>query len=158
MKGWLIVMSRNHNWRIKRKYYNFIDSGLKSLEVRVGYPDIKRVKVGDTITFYEYSNTKFEVIRIAHYVDFPEMLDAEDSTKAIPGVNKYKALEMYQAIFPENKEALGVYVFELRKQTNSTKIYTLSSLINNHKLFVKFARAAYDVTDCICSDYPKHFE
>lgn len=44
------------------------------------------------------------------------------------------------------------------KQTNDMRIYTLSSLINNHELFSKFAQAAYSVTDYICRDYPKHFE
>ena len=148
----------NHNWRIKREYYNLIFKEIKTLEVRVGYSDIKKVHEGDTITFSDYSNVKFEVIRIAHYVDFPEMLDNEDTSKAIPGVTKYKALELYQEIYLEDKEALGVYVFELRKQTSTMRICTLSSLISNHKLFGKFAQAAYSVTDFICDDYPKHFE
>lgn len=152
-------MSKNYNWRIKREYYNLINSGTKTLEVRVGYPDIRRVQEGDTITFKDYSNIKFEVVRVTRYEDFPDMLDSEDSSKAIPNVSKYKALEMYQAIYPEKKEALGVYVFELRKkQTGGTKLIALSSLVNNHKLFVKFAQAAYNVTDFICKDYPKHFE
>ena len=135
-------MSKNYNWRIKREYYNLINNGIKTLEVRVGYPDIKRVQKGDTITFKDYSNIKFEVIRVIRYEDFADMLDNEDSSKAIPGVTKYKAFEMYQKIYPEDKEALGVYVFELRKQTNNMRIYTLSSLINNHNLFGKFAQAA----------------
>ncbi len=145
----------NHNWRIKRQYYNLILQGKKSLEVRVGYPDIKKVEVGDTITFKEYSNMKFEVIRIAVYDDFPEMLDSEDSKKAIPGETKYKALEMYQEIYDESKEALGVYVFELKR--NDTKIITLSSVISNHKVFGKYANAAYLVTDELCTSYPNHF-
>lgn len=151
-------MAKNYNWRIKWEYYNLINKGIKTLEVRVGYPDIKRVQKGDTIIFKDYSNIKFEVVRVTRYEDFPEMLDNEDSSKAIPGVNKYKALSLYQNIYPEEKEALGVYVFELRKQTNGIKLYTLSSFINNHKLFGKFAYAAYFVTDYICKDYPKHFE
>jgi ASC-1-like (ASCH) protein len=69
------VMPKNHNWRIKRKYYDLINKGIKTLEVRVGYGDIKKVCKGDTITFSDYSNIKFEVIRITRYVDFPEMLD-----------------------------------------------------------------------------------
>ena len=151
-------MARNYNWRIMRKYYNLIKKGVKTLEVRVGYPDIRRVHAGDTITFKDYSNIKFEVTRVTRYEDFPEMLDSEDSSKAIPGVSKYTALERYQAIYPEDKEALGVYVFELRKQTSTTKVITLSSLMHDHKLFAKFAQAAYNVTDSICKDYPKHFE
>lgn len=151
-------MAKNYNWRIKRKYYNLINSGVKTLEVRVGYPDIKRVQKGDTITFKDYSNIKFEIVRVTRYEDFPDMLDNEDSSKAIPGVTKYKALDMYQAIYPEEKESLGVYVFELRKQTNDMRIYTLSSLVSNHKLFSKFAYSAYSVTDYICKDYPEHFK
>mgnify|MGYP003375795079 FL=1 len=151
-------MAKNYNWRIKREYYNLINKGTKTLEVRVGYPDIKRVRQGDTITFKDYSNIRFEVVRVTRYDDFPEMLDNEDSAKAIPGVTKYKALDMYQEIYPEEKEALGVYVFELRKQTNQRKLYTLSSLIGNHKLFSKFAYLSYCLTDHICKDYPKHFE
>lgn len=65
------------------------------------------------------------------------MLDSEDSSKAIPGVTKYKALDMYQAIYPEEKESLGVYVFELRKQTNDMRIYTLSSLVRQSQAFFK---------------------
>ena len=99
------VMAKNYNWRIKREYYNLINNGIKTLEVRVGYPDIKRVKKGDTITFKDYSNIKFEVVRVTRYKDFPDMLDTEDSSKAIPGVTKYKALEMYHEIYPEEKES-----------------------------------------------------
>ena len=152
------VMTKNHNWRIKRKYYDLINSGTKTLEIRVGYPDIKRVQEGDTITFENFSNIKFEVIRVTRYKSFYQMLNNENSSKAIPGVTKHKALEMYQEIYNEEKEALGVYVFELRKQMNKLKIYTLSSFMNNHQIFGKLAQEAYSVTEYVCKDYPKHFE
>lgn len=151
-------MAKNYNWRIKRKYYNLIDKGFKTLEVRVGYPNIKNVQEGDTITFNDYSNIKFEVIRVTRYKNFPDMLNNEDFSKIFPDVSKYKALDMYQGIYPDDKESLGVYVFELRKRTDEMKFYTLSSLINNHQLFCKFAQAAYSITDFIGKDYPNHFE
>ena len=151
-------MANNYNWRIKRKYYNLIKNGLKTLEVRVGYPDIKIVKNGDTITFDNYSNIKFEIIRVTRYENFSDMLDNEDFSKAIPGVTKYNALKIYQKFYPKEKEALGVYVFELQKADEQYKIYTLSSLINNHKLFEKFVHIVYSVTHLICKDYPNHFE
>lgn len=94
-------MAKNYNWRIKREYYNLINKEIKTLEVRVGYPDIKRVREGDTITFKDHCNIKFEVIRVTRYEDFPDMLGSENSFQAIPGVTKYKALEMYQEIYPE---------------------------------------------------------
>ena len=52
------VMAKNYNWRIKREYYNLINNGVKTLEVRVGYPDIKRVQEGDTIEdlYFKFSH------------------------------------------------------------------------------------------------------
>lgn len=68
-------MAKNYNWRIKREYYNLINKGSKTLEVKVGYPD---------------------------------MLDNEDSSEAIPGVTKYGTLEMYQAIYPKKRKGWDV--------------------------------------------------
>ena len=151
-------MAKDYNWRIKREYYNLINTGIKTLEIRVGYPDVKIVRKGDTITYNNYSNIKFEVIRVTRYENFIDMLNNEDISKAIPGVTKDNALKIYQKFYPKEKEALGVYVFELKKQMNDMKIYTLSSFINNHKLFEKYAHIVYSVTDFISKDYPNHFE
>ena len=77
-------MQRNHDLRIRRYYFDHIDSGRKPLEVRVGYSHIKKIKEGDTITFKDYSTQAFNVIRVKRYEDFAEMLDTEDSQKIIP--------------------------------------------------------------------------
>ena len=45
-----------------------------------------------------------------------------------------------------------------KKKENDIKFYKLSSLINNHLLFNKFASATCSVTDCYCTDYPNHFK
>lgn len=150
-------MSRNHSWRIKKIYYNQIDNGSKPLEVRVGYSEIKKVQVGDTITFSDYSKQKYEVIRITRYNSFVDMLEKEDSQKVIPNVSKYKALDMLQEIYPEEKERLGVYVFELRKESNITILKASKYSNTNHKCFSDIVSRAYNVTDCICKDYPNHF-
>jgi len=150
-------MQRNHDLRIKKEYFELIDSGKKPLEVRVGYRQITRISVGDTITFSDYSPKAFNVKRVTRYEDFAEMLDTEDSQKIIPGVTKYKAHAMLQSIYPEDKEALGVYVFELSKD-DEIKILSASSLVNkNHNDFGNLISKAYAVIDFICKDYPKHF-
>lgn len=43
-------------------------------------------------------------------------------------------------------------------EVNNMKIYTLSSLIDNHQLFCKFAQEAYSATNCLRQYYPKYFE
>lgn len=150
-------MQRNHSLRIKKQYYHLIDTGKKTLEVRVGYPQILKIKKGDTVTFDDYSKQPFDVVRVTRYEDFPEMLDTEDSQKIIPGVSKYKALEMLQEIYPEDKEALGVYVIELSKHEDIKILSAISLAEKNHKAFSDVIAKAYAVTDYICKDYPKHF-
>lgn len=151
-------MPKNYNWRIKRENYELVNDGIITLLVKVGYPDIKKVCKGDTITFVDYSYSKFEIVRVTQYSDFSDMLDNEDSTKAVPGISKYKALDYLQSIYPEEKESLGVYVFEILKQSTGTKIYTLSSFINNHKLFGKLAHSIYIITDDVCKYHSNHFQ
>lgn len=150
-------MQRNHSMNIKRRYYDFLNEGKKTIEVRVGYPFILRIHEGDTITFDEYSSQAFKIVRVTRYKDFPELLDTEDSQKIIPGVSKYKALEILQGIYPEEKEALGVYAFELRKVEEVRIISAQSLSKKNRKAFSNLIANAYSVTDCICKDYPGHF-
>lgn len=150
---------KNYNWRIKKVYFKLISKGQKTLEIRVGYPDIKRISVGDTITFKDYSKDKFDIIRISRYENFEEMSKKEELEKAVPNVNNKKEIvKLYQKIYPRDKEKLGVYVFEIRKK-EKFQIIKLSTFIkNDHVKFVEFAKEAYRVTDFICKDYPKHFE
>ena len=147
-----------HIWRIKKEYFRQINSGQKTVEVRVGYGHVKKVRVGDTITFENYPPNLFEVVRVTKYADFPELLDTEDSQRIIPGKTKYQALDMLQAIYPEDKESLGVYAFELRKAQDMEIISLSNCLVSNHNLFSKLVSEAYMVTDYICKDYPKHFQ
>lgn len=155
-------MARKYSWRIKKNYFNLINNGTKTLEVRVGYSDIKRVKKGDCISFENYGKNNFEVVRVTVYNDFAEMLDSENSQLIIPKVTKYKALHMLQEIYTEEKEKLGVYVFELKKQVDSKKILKILSARQlsktDRKNFGKVLEMSYFVTDYICKDYPAHFK
>lgn len=114
-------MQRNHFLRIKKNYYNQINNGIKKLEIRVGYSQIRKIKAGDTIIFKDYSSQKFEVVRITRYDNFAEMLASENTQEVIPNVSKNKALDMLKKIYPKDKERLGVYVIELRKIAEMTK-------------------------------------
>lgn len=153
-------MQRNHSLRIKRVYYNQLLSGQKKLEIRVGYAQIRKIHQGDTVTFPDYSEQKFNVVRVTRYEDFAEMLDTENSQEVIPNVTKYKALEILQEIYPEDKEELGVYVLELRKASKEGTVRILKAsdyIESNHKVFADLICKAYAVTDHICKEYPDHF-
>lgn len=103
-----------HTWRIKKEYFYQLRSGVKNLEIRVGYSWVRKVEKGDLIRFEHYNapNT-FLVKRISIYKSFESMLESEDVDMILPGVTSVEALKILQGIYHKGKEKLHVYVFEL---------------------------------------------
>lgn len=103
--------------RIKRPYFDAIMAGTKTLEVRVGYDSIKRLKAGELLQLE--TSQKSDVVRIKAvrvYRDFADMLAAEDWKQIVPQVNtREDALQLLREIYPPAKEQLGIYVLEIRK-------------------------------------------
>lgn len=154
-------MTKNHVWRIKKEYFRQLKSGSKSLEIRVGYSQIKKVKQGDTITFENYGPNEFHVVRVSVYDSFHHMLVAEGTEKVLPGMTFDGALKTLRGIYPKDKELLGVYVFELKLKTENDQkpvFYKASALLkaNQNKQFAKLVADSYAITDWICDDYPLH--
>lgn len=109
------MTNKHHVWRIKRVYFEELRSGKKKLEIRVGYPWVKKVHQGDTITFENYGENCFLVKRVGIYGSFKEMLEAENVEEVLPGMAFSEALRTLRNIYPKAKEDKGVYIFELRE-------------------------------------------
>ena len=104
-----------HVMRIKRPYYDAIMAGRKTLEVRVGYKNIKRYQAGEIIRL-ETSETSgtVQIKAVRTYASFEDMLAAEGWQKIAPDAgDTTTALRLIKEIYPPEKEALGVYVFEV---------------------------------------------
>lgn len=103
--------------RIKRPYYDAIMSGKKTLEVRVGYNSIKRLKAGELLqleTGHTSGVVRIKSIRI--YRSFADMLAAEPWQQIVPQAESEKeALHLLRKIYPLHKERLGVHVIEIEK-------------------------------------------
>lgn len=156
-------MTKKHVWRIKKEYFHQLKNGDKSLEIRVGYPSIKKVQPGDTITFENYGANEFDVKRVAIYDSFRKMLEVEGAARVLPGMTPAGALKTLQSIYPKNKEALGVYVFELKFKSNEKpahEFYKASDLLKQgkNKEFSKMIAESYVITDWISKDYPDHVD
>lgn len=155
-------MMKKHIWRVKKEYFRQLKSGEKSLEIRVGYTQIKKAQRGDIITFENYGDNEFEVKRVAVYSSFKSMLESEGVDRVLPGMTFAGALKTLQQIYPKNKEALGVYAFELKYKTSAEELpcefYKASDLLKagENKKFAKVIAEAYVATDWICKDYPDH--
>ncbi len=104
--------------RIKRPYFDAIMSGRKTLEVRVGYDNIKRLKAGELLqleTGHTSGVVRIKSIRV--YDNFVDMLATEPWREIVPQVDsEAAALKLLQGIYPANKERLGVHVIEVEKQ------------------------------------------
>ena len=157
-------MSKHHNLRIKRQYFCQLRSGVKKVEVRVGYPSIKTICVGDTVSFDNYEPNLFDVTRVTVYDSFSKMLDSEGVSSVLPGLGRKEALIAYKKIYPPKKEALGVYAIELSlhssKKSKRPRIVSASQLCKErrHKEFSKLVHDVYVATDWIGEDYPHHFD
>lgn len=103
--------------RIKKPYYDAIMSGCKTLEVRVGYGSIKRLRAGELLrleTSYESGMVQIKSIRV--YSDFTKLLATEDWRQIVPQAkDKVEAIQILRKIYPPHKENLGVHAIEVVK-------------------------------------------
>ncbi|MBF1030621.1 MAG: GNAT family N-acetyltransferase [Candidatus Nanosynbacter sp.] len=104
--------------RIKKPYFDAIMEGRKTLEVRVGYNSIKRLKAGGLLqleTGHTSGVVRIRAIRI--YDNFADMLAAEPWRQIVPQArDAEEALHLLRKIYPARKERLGVHVIEIERQ------------------------------------------
>ncbi len=96
---------------IKQEHLEEILSGRKTIEVRVAYGNISRLEVGDRLLLNE--QYAFAIRRIGRYDSFEEMLANEDPSAIAPDTPPDQLQERIRAIYPPDKEALGVVTLEI---------------------------------------------
>lgn len=102
--------------RIYKKYFKLIEKGVKTIEIRVGYSSMKKIKPGQLLKFIcQDDKCLTKVNRVTEYTSFKELLDSEDINKINPHVSYEEQLKELSNIFPSNREALGVLCIELQK-------------------------------------------
>lgn len=104
--------------RIKKPYFDAIMSGRKTLEVRIGYNSIKRLKEGQLLQLENgHTSGVVRIKSIRIYSKFADMLAAEPWQQIVPQAkSQEEALRLLHKIYPPHKERLGVHVIEVEKQ------------------------------------------
>jgi ASC-1-like (ASCH) protein len=103
---------------IKDEYLRQILSGRKTVEVRVAYNNIARLESGDILLLNDQH--RYAVAEIRRYSDFEALVAAEDPAAIAPDLPDQEALlAACRAIYPPEKEALGVVALEIVPQTHS---------------------------------------
>ncbi|MDT0308658.1 acetyltransferase [Streptomyces sp. DSM 44917] len=85
------------------------------MEVRVGYPKIRRITAGDTLRILCGDEAlTHRVSAVKEYDSFTALLDAEDPA-AIGGMDmtRDELVAAIREIYPPEKEALGVFALHL---------------------------------------------
>jgi ASC-1-like (ASCH) protein len=73
---------------VKKRFFDLILSGEKTLEVRVAYPNLRSIQKGELINLNNQALIKVKDIR--NYSTFEEMLSKEDTSQILPGSNLKK--------------------------------------------------------------------
>jgi ASC-1-like (ASCH) protein len=104
---------------IEDEYLQQILAGRKTVEVRVAYSNIARLKPGDTLLLNDQH--RYTIIDVRHYSDFDALVEAEDPATMAPDLPDREALlAACRAIYPPEKEALGVVALEIAQQVESS--------------------------------------
>jgi ASC-1-like (ASCH) protein/GNAT superfamily N-acetyltransferase len=102
------------NLRIQNRYLSMIKRKQKTLEIRVAYDHIKKIKPGDRIKLVSDSDQTIRRVRdVRHYPRLDRMLEHEDVGQALPGLEASEALQRLREIYPPDKEKLGIVVLDL---------------------------------------------
>jgi ASC-1-like (ASCH) protein len=103
---------------IKDDYLRQILEGRKTVEIRVAYGNIARLKVGDRLRLND--QYVFIIRRIGCYANFEELLAHEDPASFAPEVPPDLLLDTLRAIYPQEKEALGVVALQIAREQQHT--------------------------------------
>jgi ASC-1-like (ASCH) protein len=96
---------------IRDEYLRCILEGRKTIEVRVGYSNITRLESGDLLMLNE--RYPYFIRRASRYASFDELLRNEDPAAIAPDLPPELLLQALRALYPAEKEALGVIALDL---------------------------------------------
>ena len=100
--------------RVKNRFFQEIMAGRKTLEVRVGYSNIRAIRRGEEIQLLSGAlSGQVRVREVRRYRTFDAMLASEDCQKIVPGSDRSHVKTLLQSIYPPEKEALGVVVLDI---------------------------------------------
>ncbi|MEV4170184.1 ASCH domain-containing protein [Nonomuraea sp. NPDC049709] len=101
---------------IRKPYFDLIASGVKTVEVRVGYASMRKIRTGQDLDFVSGDERlRTQVVRVSEYASFKEMLKHEDpiAIGGHLGNNTEELAAVIRSIYPPEKERLGVLAIEI---------------------------------------------
>lgn len=116
-------MTRVKTLWVREPYLGHILAGAKTVEVRVGYDNIRRLAPGDRLRLNDKHLA--DVRRVAVYSGFEELLAHEDPAAIAPGLPAGELLDALRQLYPPEKEALGAVALELAPRRYDAVLFDL---------------------------------
>jgi HAD superfamily hydrolase (TIGR01662 family) len=102
---------------VHKPYLDEILAGRKTVEVRVGYENIRRLRPGDQLKLND--RHLVTIRRVGCYADFEELIAHEAPEEIAPGLTPQDLLVALREIYPPQKESLGAIALEV----SCTRLY-----------------------------------
>jgi HAD superfamily hydrolase (TIGR01662 family) len=99
---------------VREPYLSQILDGHKTIEVRVGYDNIRRLQPGDRLKLNDQHLVTIR--RVGHYADFEALLVQEDPSAIAPDLPAKDLLSALRDLYPPEKEALGAVALEVARR------------------------------------------
>lgn len=99
---------------VREPYLGQILDGHKTIEVRVGYENIRRLRPGDRLKLNDQHLVTIR--RVGHYADFEALLAQEDPAAIAPDLPAEELLPALRALYPPETEALGAIALEVARR------------------------------------------
>lgn len=102
--------ARVRELNLYRRYFDLVAAGEKTTEVRVKYPHLADLAVGDVIQFRikgTEETVAVQVTRVNEYPTFEALLDGEGPGTVNPTSSREEQLANIRSIYGPEKEALG---------------------------------------------------
>lgn len=112
------MSERTRELSIRKPYFDLIAARIKTVEVRVGYPSMRKIQPGQELVFVSGPDRLHtRAIRVTEYASFEEMLNHEDPVTigGSLGEDPDKLLATIRSIYPSEKEKLGVLAIEIER-------------------------------------------
>ena len=103
---------------LKQEFFEFVDSGLKTLELRVAFSSFFKISIGDKIRFKsgQGASVEVEITDIRQYSEFAEVLQSEDISKLAPNITDQQIQKISTSLFKESDvKQYGLILFEFKK-------------------------------------------
>jgi ASC-1-like (ASCH) protein len=98
------------------RYFNLIQTGAKTVEVRVAYPSNASLAPGSLIRFTcDKRRCLTRVRRVTRYDSFLALLVSEGVSAVDPTATRADVLDALRAIYSRDKESLGVLAVEIER-------------------------------------------